>query len=430
MGVGLFRLKEIARNRSIAEFLWVAAPKSLAGVLQLLLSFLLLQYLSPEDFGVVSVCLMVIVLSDAVLGPSVDLSVLRVAPLIRDGNPEKALNLQKTALILKMGAVTFLALPILLFARSLSRLFFQREAVSLLLLSVLSVFGVGLLRSVQTYFQTERHFAIYGIADLSQSAIKFAAVGIAIFLFPSPILILTGQMMGPLLVAAILLNSKARPLLASSFDPQAARQLWKQIRLYLTTTIVGSSVSRMDLFFVTAGAGAAQAGIFSAANTIALIPQLLGMYMSVVFTPRIMKMWHAGTFGATYRRFQAFLGLGCLSILAAAYLVFPAVAPWILPSSFEASTKVFLILLPAALCSMLTFPWTVPFLLFTRPRTMLALDLTFLPLLVFLYSWASSTHGAAGAAAVTTGFALVKTGFMQGLALFVIKQGPSGENSI
>jgi O-antigen/teichoic acid export membrane protein len=271
------------------------------------------------------------------------------------------------------------------------------------------------------HFQIERRYPTFGLSDLFQNFIKFGGMAVALLIKPSPQWVLGLYVIGPLAVSLGMMLVFAGSFAASPFDWTVARELWKEIRMYAATTAVGSTVTRMDVFFVSTLGGAGQAGIFSAANTFAIIPQLLGMYMSIVFTPRIMTMWNEGRLAPVYKRFQFWLGVCCIVVLMAAQIGFPQIARWLLPVSFAQSVRVFLLLLPAALCSLLNFPWTVSLLLFFRPRALLAMDLAGLVILAFLYSVAVRTAGAMGAAVITSGFALVKSAAMQGLALRVLK---------
>jgi hypothetical protein len=128
-----------------------------------------------------------------------------------------------------------------------------------------------------------------------------------------------------------------------------------------------------------------------------------------------------------YKRFQVWLGVCCIAIFATASIGFPAVARLLLPKSFYAAAGVFLFLLPAALCSLLNFPWTISFLLFSRPRVLLAVDLVGLVPLALFYTWAARMAGALGVAAVTAGFALMKTAILQSLALGILNHGTVSE---
>jgi hypothetical protein len=83
-----------------------------------------------------------------------------------------------------------------------------------------------------------------------------------------------------------------------------------------------------------------------------------------------------------------------------------------------------LVLLPAGLAAFVNFPWTVSFLLFLRPRFLLKFDLIALPVLAVSYLIAVRTYGAAGAAGVTTAYALIKTAALQKVANGILQQPP------
>jgi O-antigen/teichoic acid export membrane protein len=386
------------------------------------MNFILIRRLGPESFGMVAVCITAIITSDAILGPSIDLGVLRSASACWDRDVVRSLKIQKAGLVLKVALLVAIGILFSVDGRQIGRWLFQREdAGPMLVLSAVGVLGLGLLRSVQMHFQIERRFAAFGISDLLQNFIKFGGMALALRIKPAPVLVLGLYVVGPLSVAAGMMIIYAGSLSGARFEWAEARELWREIRMYAATTAVGSTVAKMDVFFVSMLGGASQAGIFSAANTFALIPQLLGMYISIVLTPRIMPLWNAGRLATIYKRSQIWLGALCILTLLGGQAAFPYIARLFLPASFSQSIGVFLLLFPAALCSLLNFPWTVSFLLFFRPRTLLAMDFAGLVVLPFLYALAIRYSGATGAAVVTSGFILLKTAAMQGLALRLFK---------
>ena len=113
---------------------------------------------------------------------------------------------------------------------------------------------------------------------------------------------------------------------------------------------------------------------------------------------------------------QAFAVVACIFFYAIAWLGIKTLTGLLLPASFQGTKTIALILLPSSLTVLLNFPWTVSFLLFAHPRILMAVDVVSFPVLLFLYWVAISGHGAAGAAVVTSGFALVKTAVFQLLA--------------
>jgi len=156
--------------------------------------------------------------------------------------------------------------------------------------------------------------------------------------------------------------------------------------------------------------------------------QLIGMYMAIVFAPRILPLWEQGRLSPVYHKFQAWNILASLLIFGLAILFAGKGAAMLLPSSYRGSATLMLWLLPSALTALINFPWTVSFLMFTHPRFLLVLEVSALPVLVVLYRLFVTSHGAFGAAAVTSGFALVKTAIYQIVASRTIRRRSSRDH--
>jgi O-antigen/teichoic acid export membrane protein len=420
-------------KRDFRELLCVMVPKGLSGVLQIAINFALLRHLGPSEFGLLSVCVTGIILSDAIISPPVDMGVLRLAPLDEMEGPRASVRLQKAALVLKFTALVALAAPVVIMPGLFSNLLFRQPGEArLLYLTVLGVVGLGLLRSTQTHFQVSGRFVSYGVVDLAQSMLKYGGIALLLaYSAASPETILTFHATVPLAVTTVALFLLARPLLFSKLRFEEAKRLWGVVKWYVATTALGSLVSRIDLFIVSSMIGVAAAGILGAAYTFAMIPQLLGMYMSVVFSPRIMRLWQQDKLAPVYYRYQQLLAALAVVLYAAAWVGFPVLARWFLPRSFDATTGVFLALLPAMLCSLINFPWSIPFLLFMRPRLLLTLDCVGFPVLLLLYWRVIPSYGAFGAAVLTSCYSILKTFVMQGVAIRILRAGPrSGQDNI
>jgi O-antigen/teichoic acid export membrane protein len=182
----------------------------------------------------------------------------------------------------------------------------------------------------------------------------------------------------------------------------------------------------MDVFFVSSLAGVKEAGVFAAAQLFALLPQLLGIYMAAVFSPKVLPMWRKGELGPVYRKYL--WGLLALAVAgyAGALLLVGILGDRILPESYREAAPVILLLLPAGLSAFVAFPWTIPFLLYARPKLLLFADCLSLPLLIFAYSLAIPRFGIRGAALVTSAFGLLRTGFYLLLAQRILRDDPEG----
>ena len=401
-------------KQSLFEVFCVAAPKVIGGVGMVALNALLMRHFAPEQFGAYALCLAGATLADATIGSAVDLGVLRLAPHYRATDPERATRLQNTALIFKLAV--FLVVCVLLAGALLlveSRAGARAEPAELRSLFALGCgagLGLLLLRSVQTQFQVEGRFAHYGLCDLLQHAVRFGGVAVLIAaggLTPGAALSLFA--IGPAAVAAWWVMRRRSALsTAPLFDTGALGELLQLVKWYLATFCLASTLGRLDVLLLSSLAGAAEVGIFSAGQTFAMVPQLAGSYLAVVFAPRVIPYYHSGQLPAFFDRFQTAIITCCLVAYAVAGVVVGWGAAWLLPASFARSAGVILTLLPGTLAGLATFPLTITLIMFLRPRFLFLMDCLVFPLMTALYFEIIPRHGAAGAAWVTSAFSVIK----------------------
>jgi O-antigen/teichoic acid export membrane protein len=412
-------------TKSLVDLLWVASPKVLSGGGQLLTNLLLVRQLGPERSGVVFVCITAILLSDAVFGSAVDVAVVRLATGGHDGGASRFLQVQKAALVAKTVGCVLLAMPIAFWSAALSTVLFHGDGdATVIVLSMFSVFGLLVLRSAQTFFQLSGRFKAFGAVDLLHSAFRFGGIGL---LFAAgrvtPPMLLTLTAIAPLSVAVVVLvASSARRVLTAPFSSSASRDLLGIVKWYLGAAAFSSINSRMDILLVSALAGTGAAGLFSAAQVCVLPFQLLGMYLALVFAPRILPLRESGQLSPVYFRFQAWTIAASVLTYGIVFFSVDALATRLLPASYGGARSLILLLLPSSLLALVNFPWTVSFLMFTHPRVVFVMEVCAFPVLFLIYRWLVRLHGAAGAAALTSAYALLKTAIFQILAAVTIRR--------
>jgi O-antigen/teichoic acid export membrane protein len=426
-GRGSRPVGETSPTKDLREFLFVAVPKALGGGLILLFNLILLRHLGPEGFGMFSVCLAGVLLADSVLGGSVDMGILRLAPLYHvNGDQPRSLRIQQVGLLLKPVAACVLLLPAVVFATELGALLFQRPGTEpLLYVSALALLGLLVLRSAQMNFHVTRRFGLYGATDAAHNLARFGGIALLLALATAtPLRVLALLALAPWVVAALVLATIGRPMLSVRPASQALRELAGVVKWYLATIAMGALLTRIDIFLVSSLAGVREAGVFAAAQQIALVPFLIGTYLAVIYSPRVMPLLEQGTLPPIYWRFQAAMGVVCVCAFGAAWLVIDRIAGVLLPPTMRSAHVVILVLLPSALAALFNYPYTYSLLLFARPKLMLVLDCAALPLLIWAYARMIPEMGAVGAAAVTTAFALLKTLILQ-VAAWRILQKPA-----
>ncbi|MBM3226433.1 MAG: hypothetical protein FJZ47_21935 [Candidatus Tectomicrobia bacterium] len=291
----------------VIECLLVAFPKMVSGAGTTLVQLILLRYLGPEHYGMYALCVTGIVLADGVLGSALDLGIVRLVPQYRTTQPDRALALEQTALLVKCVLAAGVCLLLLLGAEPVSQRLFQHAGTAhLLYLSGGAVFALLLLRSGLVHLQVESKFAWYGGLDLVHNLLRFG--GIALLLGTAqvtPGAVLACFVLAP--VGALLLCLGAferRMWTRRSRSPGVVKELLSVVHWSLLTFSVGTVLSRLDVFVLTMQSSMTQVGLFSGGSTVALIPELLGTYLGVVLGPRIIPYCQAGRFFPFFRRFQ------------------------------------------------------------------------------------------------------------------------------
>jgi O-antigen/teichoic acid export membrane protein len=398
-------IRSITACAEAAEFLFVAVPKILGGLLTFVLNLILLRHLGPLEFGIYALCIALILLADAIVGSSMDMSVLRLAPLYRDTNHPLSLGIQRIGLWIKVGLASLCCALLSLFAGPVSRMLFHQNGLqSLLYVTCGAVGALLLLRSAQVHPQVSRRFFWFGLLEMLQLLTKFGGIGLLLLSgHVTALNILLFFVLGPLVSFVVWGTTIGREFSrAAPFSRAIAGEVWRYSRWFLFTFGLAAFISRLDLLLLARWSTLTEVGIFSAGQTVAWVPQLLGTYLAVVFTPRIMPLVREHRFYDFFSKFQfAILG-ACVSIYLVCLIAAPSLGNWLLPPKYAKSLVIVLVLLPGALAGLATFPVTIGFVMFMRPRFLFAMDCISLVVLFLLYRYAIGLYGAIGAAIVTT----------------------------
>lgn len=397
----------------------VAGPKVAAGALTFAFNVWLLRIWTPEQYGLYAICTTVIMLTDAILGSSIDLATLRLSPSQRQADPAVALATERAAFQMKVGAVAC-ALPVVwLTARPLSRMMFHEPGLeALMAFTMAGAVALLLLRSVLVHAQVEQRFRQYALLEVVHSALKFGGIGLLLLLKPNVTVyaVLAPFVIGPLAAFGMgMAIFRDESLWCFRLERAKIAELFRYVKWYALSGGLGNLVGRMDLFILNAYTSLRPAGIFAAGQTFAMVPWLVASYLSVVLSPRIMPHLEAGTCREFYRRAQILLAaVAVLAMLFVAATIDSALA--LLPTAFRESADIFLILLAGNLISFCTFPVALPLVMFIRPRFVVLMDCIAFPVLFVVYSLAVSWQGTIGVAWVTTASLFVRGGLVQVLA--------------
>jgi O-antigen/teichoic acid export membrane protein len=409
-------------KRSLLQAACVAIPKGLGGVLTIVLNGVLITRMSPAEFGIYAVCLALVALADGVIGGAVDMTAVKLASARRLRDLQAARDIERWALLVKLGFSALVICALLPFAGSLSEALFHREQPGLLLVALATAAGVLLLRSAFLHLQMDERFGAYAGLELLAQTLRVLGIVCAITWFGSSVVALTAAALIGTVVAVAAGALAAGGLVRGGVLRWAdGHELWRTLRWMAVTLALSAVLARLDLLLLTRWSSIEQVGLFAAAQVFAQIPELFGWYLAVVYGPKVMPAAERGTLRAMMRRVQTGL---FLMVVAAAAATALALSMWghLLPAPYTHSGEILLPLMAGALAGMFALPVTVPYVMFVRPNYLFLYDLLTLPLLLLAYQLAITSHGALGAAWVSGGARIVKAAVLQSCALLWAKQ--------
>lgn len=413
--------------RQIGRFALLAVPKAGGGIFLIALNLVLVRVLDAADYGRFAYCMTLVLLADAIIGAPFDLAVIKLSGEAREGGAGAPIEAARAALHVKLA----LTAAVVVFAAVLAPVAAPLAAhADLMAATALAIVSMLVVRSIQVNLQVAGRFAGYAMVESLQLGLRVAAIAAVILLLPPNAALALGAIGAGGLAAAAWGGLRLQPGLFRIGDRArlpyaglAAIAGW-----YLGTTALGALIGRLDVLALGWLAAPGRVALFTAGQVIASVAELAGTYLAVFLTPALVAAMRDGTAAALYRRVQPALLALALAGLAAAHLAWPLVAPLLLPPAYQRSGEVALILLTGTLAAFATVPLALPLVLFRRKQALLALDAVLFPFIALAYFLTIPRHGEIGAAYVTAATMLLRSAFVQAVALWSLRRAVAPEH--
>lgn len=378
----------------------VVCAKLVAGGSAVLINVALFRYLDTASFGLIGVCLAFVLLVDGVLGSALDMSVLKLAPS-REG--PSALAIHSCAILTKLAVGALFGVIAFIFRSSLSNsIFHSSDHGALIVWTIGAITAMLLLRSAQVYVQTSGEFGRYGRIDVAHGTLRIAGIAFLILCNTvTPLTVLAVFTIAPLIPFASWAARHADVIAAWRPGLHVFPEIWRAIRWILLTFTLASMISRLDVVLVSKWGSLKDAGLYSAALVFAMVVQIAGSYVAVLLTPKVAPALADGTFGTLFRDVQlALYAAGAIGFLLflVAWRMFGHI---VLPPAYTQAGDITQILMIGAIAGFMTFPLTLTFVMFVRPRFLFLMDCATVPLFIAANYYAIPRFGAVGAAVIT-----------------------------
>ena len=386
------------------DTLYVLVPKVASGAAALFLQLYIVQHLDPAAYGVFGLCLTCLIFFESFVGSAFDLGLLREAPTLRADGELRVSALERSVIVLKLVVGLCCLVPAVLFGEWLgTHLFHQPNGAQTFIAVVFAGTSTLLLRSVQISFQLSQQFRLFGLIDLLHTFLRIVFVcGLTIVGYASPVALISAYTLAALSVSIGFGFSLYKKMAATPWCTVA--ECRKILRYGGSVLLVGAlslALSSVDKFALAILSSPVEVGLYQAALTIALLPELVGTCLAQVFSPRITAYCQAGTFSDFFVKLQRSTFIASVMLLLAGIVLTRPIVSFLFPPRYAGAIDLIIILLPAGLAGLIAFPAAVNFLAFFSLRTLLLIDCLMAPFLLLAYYYAAKEGGALAVAWVT-----------------------------
>lgn len=414
--------RPLQQSRPLLDTALVVIAKVAAGASILAINLFAVRHLPPAVYGVLAFCLTNLQLCDALIGSAFDMTVLKLGG--RETRQKGLLPIEKSALTLK------LLLGVLLLVLFATRgewlgqqVFHSTGGQSVFLALGFAVVALLIFRSFQTHFQLNLEFRRYSVLDLGQAGLRLALLlGLISFGVNSPSVLVAWYGLASVLAAGAFTPAIFQGQAAGGWiDKEKLLHVFRDSGRLAAIAGFSLTVFNLDMFVLAIRQGPGAVGILRAGYTIALIPELLGMYLGQALAPRIVPLRQHGKFAPFYKYFQlrAVAAAAILLILALG-LVGP-VGEMVFPPAYREALPVVRILLPATVASLASWPLTMNYMIFVRPTAFFIVDLLLAPFMLAGYWLTTSSLDVVAVAQITTAARLIKIVAIQIWMLLILR---------
>lgn len=380
---------------------FVFSGKMVSAGLSFFISLLVARWLGPEEFGLFSLFIVILILGNDVLGEGFNPGVVRYYAMYRDSHPTKASAVLSNAFILRVA----LGIPVVLIGAALAvgadGLFHDPRYVWPVILGLIGSCGAALSSFTLSAWQARQEFSTYSLMAPLVNVLRIVSLaGLAL--------------VGAVAIEPIIGLHVVFYYLCAAFGlwllwPHLAslrlnRELLKELVRFGKWPAMASLCFVLQLNLavpiLTYTASAAEAGLYAAGSSLLLIVDLLTGSLQTTLLPKLSGLTEVSQWRSYVRRFvPLFLGIAlCLSpfLFVARYVVLGLFGP-----SYEGTVPVVQILFMGAIAVLVTYPLYLVLYAMNRPHLFTLIQGLALSGWILTGLWLIPSYGAIGAAWTT-----------------------------
>jgi len=378
--------KDFLRSKGIKDFLVVSTGRTVASGLGFLASIILARELGPEDFGLFSLSLAIMIVISGITGGSIDQATVKFSSAYLNRDKEKAESIFNTTFKIKIIIGLVLLLAGFLLSKPLSRIVFNESGSEhLISLAFVGATGIIFLGFVLAFLQSHQAFGKHILLEVLNNFMKLSVIGVLLLVHVlDPISSMAIYVVSPFLAFLVGLTIIPKTFLrARSSHGSLLPEIIHFSKWIVLSYVIFALYRRMDIFLLNYFEEFQTVGIYSAAFMIASTLDLVAVSLFVVVFPKVSRF----TARKEYVNFITRFLTGAIPLYILTCIVFWWISkPLIITfytTEFADSVSILRILVPGYAVYIVALPLSAIILSRNKPQIIVAVDFTTLLVMFF-----------------------------------------------
>ncbi|MDH5738778.1 MAG: oligosaccharide flippase family protein [Nitrospira sp.] len=379
----------------------VFSGKMVGAGLGFFISLLVARWLGPEQFGLFSLFIVILILGNDVLGEGLNPGVVRYYTMYCSSNPTRASEVLSNALILRVA----LGIPVVLVGTALAiganELFHDPRYAWPVILGLIGSCGAALVSFSLSAWQARQDFSTYSVMAPLVNVLRIVSLaGLALVgaVALEPII---GLHVAFYYLCTAFGLWLLRPHLGSlRLDKELLKELLRFGKWPAIASLCFVLQSNLAVPVLTYTSGASEAGLFAAGLSLLLVVDFVTASLVTTLLPKVGYLVDHSQWRSYIRRFLPLFLLMVIVLLPFVFVARPVVL-WLFGPSYEGTVPVVQLLFLGALGTLLTHPLYPVLYAMNRPYLFTLTQGVALMGWILAGWWLIPLYGALGAAETT-----------------------------
>ena len=366
-----------------------------------LISLIVARWLGPEEFGLFSLFIVILIIGNDVLGEGLNPGVVRYYVMYNGCHPVKASEVLSNALVLRVA----LGIPVVLVgvgsALAADSLFHDHRYIEPVVLGLIGSFGAALSSFALSVWQARQEFLTYAVMAPLVNVLRIVSITGLAWAGTMTLLPIMGlHVVFYYLCAAVGFWLLCPHLARLRLDKDLLKDLLRFGKWPALASVCFVLQSTLAIPVLTYSSDAVEAGLYAAGSSFILGVDFVTASLVTTLLPKVGHLIDVSEWRSYVKRFAPLLLLVAIGLLPFVFAARPVVL-WLFGPSYEGAVPVVQLLFLGALGTLLTHPLYPVLYAMNRPSLFTLAQAAALVGWIVAGWWLIPAFGAFGAAGAT-----------------------------